>query len=118
MTALAEGARAPSPHLMPPHRSLRAAVAALPTQRPTRRPDRPAPGRETFALVDRGRAEDVPPAVARDRARFADCSRGAHVFDRLELPGGRVVEVCRYCPIPANQAARVRAAAAARRSSR
>lgn len=51
----------------------------------------------------RGAAES--PAVARDRARWADCSRGAHSW--TDTPSGRV---CLHCPVHADQAERVRAA--------
>lgn len=79
----------PTPAAMPRH--LRVAVVARPQPRERRNP---AP---------------VPPAVARDRQRWADCSRGAHVW--TDVPGGRV---CLHCPIPEDQAERVRAAHRAR----
>lgn len=49
------------------------------------------------------------PAVARDRARWADCSRGAHRW--TDTPLGAV---CLHCPVMADQAERVRAARRAR----
>lgn len=57
---------------------------------------------------------DVPPfpagpladAATLARARFLDCSRGAHDF--VAVPGRAAV--CLHCPVPADQAAKVRAA--------
>lgn len=54
-------------------------------------------------------APAVAPAVERDRARWADCSRGAHVWITTPM---RVV--CAYCPVPEDQAARVQATRRAR----
>jgi hypothetical protein len=52
------------------------------------------------------------PAAARDRARWAECSRGAHVW--IELPEHLGAAVCAHCPTRADQAARVRTARRAR----
>lgn len=78
-------------------RRLRASSATL---TPGRELPRPLETRRPLDLVD-----DVPPAVTRDRARWADCSRGAH--DWTDTPSGRV---CLHCPVHADQAERVRAA--------
>lgn len=51
----------------------------------------------------------IPPAVARDRARWADCSRGAHVWIATPL-----AVICQHCPVRADQAVRVQDARRAR----
>jgi len=59
------------------------------------------------------RAVDVvDPAnrAALERARFVDCAAGRHNF--VPIPGRSAV--CLHCPIPEDQAAKVRTASAAR----
>lgn len=66
-----------------------------------------APARVIVRAVD---LVDLTDAVARDRARNVDCGGGRHDF--APIPGRAAV--CRHCPIPQDQAARVRAAFVAR----
>lgn len=72
-----------------------APVRALPQRRESRPPADPV--------------DDPGGLIERDRQRWADCSRGAHVW--TETPQ-RVV--CLHCPTPQDQAERVRAARRAR----
>lgn len=76
---------------------LRASGARLAPVRPLPRP------RQLRPLIE---VADVPDAIARDRKRWADCSRGAHVW--VDVPNRP--RICQHCPIPEDQAARVRAA--------
>lgn len=82
---------------------------------PTPRPPAPTPcllavgRRVTFAPPRELRpvegAAPVADVVARDRARWADCSRGAHAWVTTPM---RVI--CQFCPVPEDQAPRVLAA--------
>lgn len=90
------------------------------TAAPLPRPPGPSPAavpRKLHGLprpleLRRGDAGPESPAAARDRARWAECSRGAHAW--IELPPELGAAVCAHCPTRADQAERVLAARRAR----
>lgn len=86
---------------MPNPGQLAASVARMALRSVPTGPDVPAelpPARER-------RGPALTGAAAVSQARWADCSRGAHVW--VETP---LYVVCRHCPTPQHQAERVAAA--------